>query len=71
MPFSKRPSFKIGWVERLSPAGLRPERTTSGAKISVNSSGTTSVDHDALSGIALRRFQELRPATEQAKKRTG
>ena len=51
--------------------GYAPERTVSGARISVNSSGTTSVDASALSEIARRRFREMRPAAARQVKQTG
>ena len=48
------------WVGKVLP-GLAPERTRSGVRIDVNSSGTTSIsDHDALVKIALERFSEMR-----------
>ena len=55
----------LKWVGKVLP-GLAPEQTVSGARIHVNSSGTTSVsDHDALVKIALARFAEMRErATE-------
>jgi len=63
-----------GWrklAEKVVP-GLVPERTRSGVRIDVNSSGTTSVaDHGALVKIALERFAEMRePSAEPRKSAT-
>jgi hypothetical protein len=54
----------LNWAERLMP-GLAPEQSASGARIHVNSSGTTSVDPSALSEIARRRFSELQPRPDE------
>lgn len=56
----------LKWVGKVLP-GLAPEQTVSGARIHVNSSGTTSVDPSALSEIARRRFREMRPAAPREK----
>ncbi len=58
------------WAWNLVP-GLAPEQTVSGARIHVNSSGTTSVDPSALSEIARRRFREMRPTDQQQVKQRG
>jgi hypothetical protein len=58
------------WAEKAL-LGYAPERTDSGARIHVNSSGTTSVDPSALSEIARRRFREMRPATGRQVKQPG
>ena len=60
----------LKWVGKVMP-GLRPEETASGARIHVNSSGTTSVDPSALSEIARKRFREMRPDTNRQVKQTG
>lgn len=58
------------WVWNLVP-GLAPQQTVSGARIHVNSSGTTSVDPGALSEIARRRFREMRSTDTAQVKQTG
>jgi hypothetical protein len=60
----------LKWVGKVLP-GLAPEQTVSGARIHVNSSGTTSVDPGALSEIARRRFREMRPTDSHQVKQRG
>jgi hypothetical protein len=62
-----------GWrklAERVVP-GLVPERTDSGARINVNSFGTTSVAPGSLSEIARRHFDQLYDPTDIKKNAAG
>ena len=55
-------------------SGLRVEKTSSGATITVSTSGTTSVATSRMSEIALKRFDELQQTHDdagQAEAKTG